>query len=190
MINPVRIDGNEKQNNSNIISIISGQFWPIIDEADQVINHHFEISDMICLAERFPSNTIVVYHFDKKQPFGLDERHIDEFITDRFRSAQIDLNSSSMSARLINDMGDLMDHIRHRNYYLKDICFSEQSGVVYLFGLPKLVKSCRDEFAKLQHNQEAQPCRITLSEEQVFLHSTLSSPFTIRNHFSSIILFM
>lgn len=141
------------------------------------------------MAERSSSNTVDVYHFDKHQPFGRDERKIDEFITDRFRSAHINLKPSK-SAQLINNMEDIIEQIRRQNEYLKDICFFEQSMVVHLFGLPELVKSYRDEFEKLQHNQEAQPCRITLSEEQVFLHSSLSSPFNIPNHFSSIILFM
>lgn len=131
---------------------------------------------MICLAERISSNTIVIHHFDQQQqPFGLDEEEIERFIKDRFQSVRINFNSRVNPRRLVNNIQDLFEHIRQRKDHLQDICCAEQSMIIYLFGLPKLVKSYRNEFEKIGQQQETQPCRITLSEDQVNLHSFLSS---------------
>ena len=118
---------------------------------------------MICICERITPTEVSVSYFDATNPqFGTDEEKIEELIKDRFRS---------VSVPLTKDWADLEEKIRQRDDYKKKICLAKESNRIYLFGTPELVKEFRQKFEQLEHKHAPQPCKITLSERQVFIES-------------------
>lgn len=124
---------------------------------------------MICICEQISATNVNVYFFDISKPeFGIDEQSIEELIKDHFRSATIPLNQQPISPKFAKDLADLEEKIRQRNDYKKRICFSKESDTIYLFGVPELVKEFQQKFEQLKHKYDPQPCKITLSEGQVY----------------------
>lgn len=124
---------------------------------------------MICICEQTSEANVNVYYFDITNPqFGIDKKRIEDLIKDRFRSATIILNQQSISPKLTKDWTDLEEKIRQRDDYKKMISFSKESNTIYLFGVPELIKEIRQKFEQLKHKYDLQPCKITLSERQVF----------------------
>jgi len=159
--------------------------WTIIGDATEVINYYFKLFDMICICEQTSRTNVNVYHFDITNPqFGIDEQRILDLIKDRFRSVTIPLNQQSISSKLTKDWADLEEEIRQRNDYKRKICFSKESNTIYLFGVPELIKEFRQRFEQLIHKYNPQPCKITLSERQVFLRYFLCRSYSF--HSSSI----
>jgi len=144
---------------------------------------------LICICQQISPTNVDVYYFDITNPqFGIDEQKIEDLIKDQFRSATISFNQQSISSKFTKDWIDLEDLIRKRNDYKKNICLYKESNTIYLFGLSDLVKEFRQKFEQLKHKYDPQPCKITLSERQVFIRCfslLFHSYFSF--HFSSII---
>ncbi len=149
--------------------------WTKIEEATQVIQHHFNLVDLICICQQISPTIVDVYYFDVTNPqFGIDEQKIEDLIKEKFRSATILFNQQSMSSKFMKDWIDLEEKIRKRDDYKKNICLYKESNTIYLFGLPDLVKEFRQKFEQLKHKHDPQPCKITLSERQVFIKYLLN----------------
>ncbi|CAF1381804.1 unnamed protein product [Adineta steineri] len=142
--------------------------WTRSEEAIQVIQHHLKLADLICICEQKPPNIVNVYFFDITNPqFGIDEQQIDDLIKDKFQSATLNYNKQSISTKFTKDWTDLEDKLRKRHDYKKNICFYKESNMMYLFGLPELVKEFREKFEQLKNTHEPQSCKINLSERQL-----------------------
>ncbi len=75
---------------------------------------------------------------------------------------------------MTKDWAALEENIRKRNDYKQNICLYKESNIIYLFGLPNLVKEFLQKFQQLKSKHDPQSCPITLSDRQVFI-STINS---------------
>jgi hypothetical protein len=150
--------------------------WTKIEEATQVIQHHFKLANLICTCRQISPTNVHVYYFDITNPqFGVDEQRIDDLIKDKFSSATITNNQKTTSSKLTKEWTDLEDTIRKHQGYKKDICLYTESNNIYLFGLPKLIKEFRQQFEQLKNKHVPQPFKMTLSDKQVFHHQSSRS---------------
>jgi hypothetical protein len=139
-----------------------------------VIQHHFNLIDLICTCQKVSSTVVYVNYFDLTNPqFGVDEQKIEDLINNQFSLATITYTPQSTSSKFTKEWTDLEDLIRKRDDYKKDICLYNETNAIYLFGLSKLVKDFRQIFEKLKNKHVPQPCKITLSEKQVKLYLVL-----------------
>ena len=161
-----------------------------MEDAIHVINHHFKISNMICFAEHISPDVVHVYHFNTHPQFGIDEQRIDDLIQGRFRYRCV--TSPSNSSKLNDEWQQLFEQIREGENYQKDICLAKEPSKIHLFGLTDLIRSTQKKFDQLAHKHDPQPCRITLSEQQVYLPFFLSLSFLVffQRYSSSIISLM
>ncbi len=139
-----------------------------------MIQHHFNLIDLICTCQKVSSTVVYVNYFDLTNPqFGVDEQKIEDLINNQFSLATITYTPQSTSSKFTKEWTDLEDLIRKRDDYKKDICLYNETNAIYLFGLSKLVKDFRQIFEKLKNKHVPQPCKVTLSEKQVKLYLVL-----------------
>jgi hypothetical protein len=122
----------------------------------------------MCTCQKISATTVYVNYFDITNPkFGVDEQKIEDTINNLFSSATIPYNRQSTSSKFTKEWIDLEETIRKREDYTKDICLSNETNAIYLFGLTKLVKEFRQGFEQLKNKHVPQSCKISLSEKQV-----------------------
>jgi hypothetical protein len=142
--------------------------WTKIEEATQVIQHHFTLSDLLCTCQKVSSTIVYVNYFDLTNPqFGVDEQKIEDVINNQFSLATITYTQQSISSKFTQEWTELEQTIRKRDDYKKDICLYNEANAIYLFGLTKLVKEFRQAFEQLKNKHVPQSCKITLSDQQV-----------------------
>ena len=142
--------------------------WTKIEEATQIIQHHFTLNDLMCTCQKVSPTSVYVNYFDVTNPqFGVDEQRIEDLINNLFSLATITYNQQSTSSKFTKEWTDFEDTIRKRADYRKDICLYNEINAIYLFGLTKLVKEFRQVFEQLKNKHVPQSCKITLSETQV-----------------------
>ncbi|CAF3089011.1 unnamed protein product [Rotaria sp. Silwood2] len=142
--------------------------WTKIDAAIDVIQHHFTLNNLLCICQKMSSTCVYVNYFDLTNPqFGIDEQKIEDLINNQFSLATIIFNPQSTLSKFTKEWTNLEDIIRKRDDFKKDICFYNETNTLYLFGLTKLVKEFRQTFEQIKNKYVPQPCKITLSDEQL-----------------------
>ncbi|CAF3645504.1 unnamed protein product [Rotaria sordida] len=142
--------------------------WTKIDEAIDVIQHHFTLNNFLCICQKISSTCVNVNYFDLTNPqFGIDEQKIEDLINNQFSLATIIFNQQSPSSKFTKEWTNLEELIRKRDDFKKDICFYNETNTLYLFGLTKLVKEFRQRFEQIKNKYVPQPCKITLSDKQL-----------------------
>jgi hypothetical protein len=170
----------------NLFSVLStmkfDKNWTKVEDAIHVINYQFKIYDMICICERISPTNVNVYYFDiTNSQFGISEDRIEKIINDSLRLAIINLNQQSISVKLKKDLTSLEENVRKRNDYNETICLSNESNTIYLFGVPESVDEFQQKFEQLKGKNDLQPCRITLSEYQVFFRYILNQSYSFHS---------
>ena len=139
-----------------------------MEEAALVIQHHFNLEDLICTCQKISATVVLVTYFDVNNPqFGVDAQRIDDLINNQFSSATIAYTPQSSSSQFTKDWTALENTIRQRNDYKKDICLHTEQQIMYLFGLTTLVKEFRQMFEQLKTKYVPQSHKIPLTKKQV-----------------------
>ncbi|UJR14781.1 hypothetical protein I4U23_001769 [Adineta vaga] len=149
--------------------------WTNVIDAIEVINYHFKLIDLTCICEQASPGVVIVHYFDIANPqFGIDEQQIDDIVRDKFQSAVVNFTLQTSDSIFNKEWGDLQEKLLKRNDYNKKICFATQSNMIYLFGLPELVKEYREKFEQLKNKHEPQPYKITLTDKQLIYLKTVA----------------
>ncbi|CAF1511634.1 unnamed protein product [Adineta steineri] len=142
--------------------------WTKIEEATQVIQHHFTLLNLICTCQQISLTNVIVNYFDITNPqFGVDEQQIEDLINNQFSSATINYNQQTTSSQFMKEWTSLEETIRKRNDYKKNICLYNETNTIYIFGVTKLVKEFRQTFEQLKNKYVPQSCKIVLSPKQL-----------------------
>ncbi|CAF4955608.1 unnamed protein product [Rotaria sp. Silwood1] len=142
--------------------------WTKINEAIDVIQYHFTLNNFLCICQKISLTDVNVNYFDLTNPqFGIDEQKIEDLINNQFSLATIIFIPQSISSKFTKEWINLEEIISKRNDYKKDICFYNETNILYLFGLTKLVKEFHQKFEQIKNKYVPQPCKITLSDKQL-----------------------
>lgn len=111
---------------------------------------------------------MIVHYFEISNPqFGIDEQQIDDIVRDKFQSALVEFTPQTSDSIFCKEFNALKNKLLQQNDYNKNICFATQPNMIYLFGLPDLVKEYREKFEQLKNKYEPQAYKFTLTDKQV-----------------------